>query len=44
MQVQQVSFQGNNPKHAARNIGQVMNKLYEAAYRGGGQLFRYYSG
>lgn len=34
MQIQQVSFQGNNPKHGARRIGQVMNKLYDTAYRG----------
>lgn len=33
MQVQPISFQGNNPKGAARNFAQVMNKLYKAAYR-----------
>ena len=35
MQVQSVSpsFTGNNPKRAARSIGQVMNKLYQTAYR-----------
>ncbi len=32
MQIQPVSFQGNNPKGAARNIAQVMNKLYKTAY------------
>lgn len=40
MQIQSItpatSFQGNNPKRAARNIGQVMNKLYDSAYRGSG--------
>lgn len=29
------SFTGSNPKRAARRIGQVMTKLYDAAYQGG---------
>lgn len=37
MQIQPITppptFCGSNPKHAARHIGQVLNKLYEAAYR-----------
>lgn len=35
MQVQQVSFQGNNPKRGVRTIGQLMNRLYESACREG---------
>ncbi len=35
MQVQQISFQGNNPKRGVRHLGQVMNKLYTSAYRDG---------
>lgn len=26
-------FTGNNPKHGARNIYEVMNKLYQTAYK-----------
>lgn len=37
MKIQQVApsqtFCGSNPKRGARHIGQVLNKLYEAAYR-----------
>ncbi len=35
MQIQSVSptFTGSNPKRGARHIGQVMNKLYEQAYK-----------
>lgn len=29
----QQTFSGNNPKHAARQIGAVMNSLYNAAYK-----------
>lgn len=35
MQVQPVSFQGNNPKRGVRHIGQLMNRLYQSAYREG---------
>ncbi len=35
MQVQQVSFQGNNPKRGVRTIGQLMNRLYKSACREG---------
>jgi hypothetical protein len=30
--VNNTTFQGNNPKRAARNIGQVMERLYQTAY------------
>lgn len=35
MQIQSINptFTGSNPKRGARYIGQVMNKLYEQAYK-----------
>ena len=35
MQIQSITFQGNNPKRGVRHIGQLMNRLYDSAYRSG---------